>query len=344
MNSKRRKIWRGKMNILVLGGTKFVGKHIVAEALRRGHKVTIFNRGSTNKELFSEVEKLTGNRDGDLHALLGRKWDAVIDTCGYTPRIVRASAQLLAESCSYYTFISSISVYADFSQTNIDETAQVGTLDNETTEEVNGETYGPLKALCEKEVLKAFPEGSLILRPGLIVGPDDYTDRFTYWPVRISRGGVVLAPGNPDAYVQFIDVRDLARFAVSLIERRQKGIYNVTGPLQPLTMEQFLEECKRVLKSDATFTWVDEKFLSEKEVAYWTELPLFIPKSANMKGFSAINITKAMGEGLTIRPLSETIMDTLRWHETRNISEEQWQAGLKPTKEKEVLAAWFEKQ
>jgi 2'-hydroxyisoflavone reductase len=344
MNGKPIELWRGKMNILVLGGTKFLGKHIVEEALRRGHKVTIFNRGSTNNDLFPEVEKLIGNRDGDLRPLSGRKWDAVVDTCGYVPRIVRASAQLLAESCSHYTFISSISVYADFSQTNIDETAQVGTLDNETTEEVNGETYGPLKALCEKEVLTAFPEGALIIRPGLIVGPDDYTDRFTYWPVRIARGGEVLAPGNPNARVQFIDVRDLASFALSLIERRQKGIYNVTGPLQPLTIKQFLEECKRVLDSDATFTWVDEKFLSEKEVAYWTELPLFIPESANMKGFSAINITKAMEAGLMIRPLSETIIDTLKWHETRNISEEQWQAGLKSAKEKEVLAAWLEKQ
>ena len=189
------------MNLLILGGTVFLGRHLVEAALARGHAVTLFNRGQHNPDLFPEVERLRGDRDGDLQALEGRRWDAVVDTCGYVPRVVRASAEMLAPNVDHYTFISSISVYADTSKPGIDEQAPVGTLDDPTTEEVTGESYGPLKALCEQAAEAAMPGRVLNIRPGLIVGPHDPTDRFTYWVRRVAEGGEVLAPGNPHAPV-----------------------------------------------------------------------------------------------------------------------------------------------
>lgn len=327
------------MKLLVLGGTRFLGKHIVNEALKRGHEVTMFNRGQTNPELFPNVEKLTGDRDGNLSALEGRKWDAVIDTCGYVPRIVRQSAEFLANTCGSYAFISTISVYADFSEKGIKESAAVGTLEDESTEEVTGESYGPLKALCEQEVLKAYPEGALIIRPGLIVGPDDQTDRFTYWPVRVAEGGPTLAPGNPDAPVQVIDVRDLALFTLKLLEDKKTGTYNVTGPLSPLTLEQFLNQCKTVLNSDSEFVWASDDFIKDQEIGQWVEMPLYIPERDNMGGMLAVDISKAVGDGLELRSLDETIVDTVNWDQTRNIKEEELKAGLKREKEQKALAA-----
>ncbi len=209
------------MKLLVLGGTVFLGRHLVEAATARGHSVTLFNRGQHNPELYPEVEKLRGDRDSDLSALQGRRWDAVIDTCGYLPRAVRASAELLADAVDHYTFISSISVYADFHTPAMDESAPVGTLADETVEEVTGETYGPLKALCEQAAERALPGRVLNIRPGLIVGPHDPTDRFTYWPVRVARGGEVLAPGRPHVPVQVIDGRDLAEWTVRMVEARQ---------------------------------------------------------------------------------------------------------------------------
>ncbi len=332
------------MNLLIIGGTKFLGLHLVNEAIRRGHEVTIFNRGTVESSLLPDsVEYLVGDRDGNLSALEGRKWDAVIDTCGYVPRIVKQSAQLLSTACDQYAFISSISVYNDFSK-EIDEGSEVGTLKDESIEEVTGETYGPLKALCEKEVKSFFPEGALIIRPGLIVGPNDPTDRFTYWPVRVANGGNVLVPDS-DHPVQFIDVRDLAAFTLTLLEEKKVGTYNVTGPKEQLRFKEFLEECKRTTKSDATFTAVSNDFLQEQKVGYWMELPLYIPESdETMKSFLTVPIQKAISDGLQIRSLSVTIEDTVAWDRTRNISVDDRKAGLHPQKEAEVLKKWNEKE
>src|SRR5579863_2076845 len=234
------------MKLLILGGTVFLGRSIVEAALSRGHEVTLFNRGLHNPDLFPEVEKIRGNRNEDISLLQegDRHWDATIDTSGYVPRAVQASAEALVGRVHHYTFISSISVFADFSKDGIDEQSPVGTLEDETVEEVTNESYGPLKALCEQAAERAMPGRVLVVRPGLIVGPNDVTDRFTYFPYRVAQGGEMLAPGEPEQQTQFIDVRDLAEWIVRMVEAGKTGTYNATGPDYALTMEQFLAECK----------------------------------------------------------------------------------------------------
>jgi 2'-hydroxyisoflavone reductase len=324
------------MKLLILGGTTFLGRHLVEAATARGHEVTLFNRGRRNPDLFPDVEKLRGDRDGNLEALKGRTWDAAIDTCGYVPRVVRASATLLADAVRHYTFVSSLSVYADFSVVGMDETAPVGTLEDETIEEVNGETYGPLKALCEQAAEQAMSGRVLNVRPGLIVGPHDPTDRFTYWVHRVADGGEVLAPGRPEYLTQFIDARDLAAWNVRMIEANQTGVYNATGLDVPVTMKQLLDECKTVSGSDAQFTWVDEQFLLDAKVQPWSELPLWIPASSpTAAGFSSVNCNKAIAAGLTFGSLSETIRDTLAWDVTRPADTQR--GGLKREREMELL-------
>jgi 2'-hydroxyisoflavone reductase len=221
------------MEILVIGGTVFLGRALVEAALEKDHRVTLFNRGKSNPECFPEVEKLLGDREIDLSILEGRSWDVVVDTCGYVPRVVRKSAELLADAVEHYTFISTVSVYADLSTPHNDEHAAVGKIEDETIEKVTGETYGPLKALCEQAVMKAMPDRVLVVRPGLIVGPHDPSDRFTYWVQRVSRGGEVLAPKPASMPVEFIDVRDLAEWILRMVEIRETGIYNAVGPGQP---------------------------------------------------------------------------------------------------------------
>ncbi len=337
------------MQLLILGGTIFLGRHLVEAALTRGHHVTLFNRGRHHPDIFPEVEKLRGDRDGDLTALEGRRWDAVIDTSGYLPRVVRASAELLSSNVDHYTFVSSISVYNDFSQPGITETAPVGALEDPAIEQVTGETYGPLKALCEQAVEDVLPGRVLTIRPGLIVGPHDPTDRFTYWPRRIARGGEVLAPGEPHALTQFIDVRDLAAWIVRLVEAEAAGTYNATGPAAPLTMEQLFHTCRATLNNNAWFEWVGEEFLLDSGVQPWTELPLWIPlgdgKSA---GFNTVDCSKAIESGLTFRPLSETILRTYAW-DTEVTTNQQPSAEsrttrptttLRPEREHELLTAW----
>ncbi len=218
------------MRILILGGTVFVGRHLVEAALARGHEVTLFNRGQHGPDLYPGVEKLRGDRDGGLDALRGRRWDAAIDTCGYVPRIVRASATLLANAVDHYTFISSVSVYPEAHTRHLDEDSPVGALDDESVEDVTPETYGPLKALCEQAAEGAMSGRALTIRPGLIVGPHDPTDRFTYWPRRVAQGGEVLAPGRPERPVQIIDARDLAAWTLQLVASGARGVYNATGP------------------------------------------------------------------------------------------------------------------
>jgi len=327
------------MRILILGGTIFLGRYLVEAAQARGHEVTLFNRGKHNPDLFPEVEKLQGDRNSDLSALQGRRWDAVVDTCGYFPRQVRESAGLLADSVGHYTFISSISAYSDYTKKDMDESGPVGKLEDETVEEVTGETYGPLKALCEQAAENALPGRTLNIRPGLIVGPHDPSDRFTYWPCRVAKGGEVLAPGDPDMLVQIIDVRDLAEWNVRMIEANRTGLYNATGPEQPLIMRQVLEESKAVSGSDADLVWTDDKWLVEQGVGVWMELPLWIPDDEEHKGFSAISIRKAVMDGMTFRALGVTIQDTLAWAATRP-ADYTWRAGMKPEREQELLAAW----
>lgn len=327
------------MKLLLLGGTVFLGRHLVEAALTRGHELTLFNRGQHSPGLYPDIEKLCGDRDGDLWALQGRRWDAVIDTCGFVPRIVKASAELLAGAVGHYTFISSISVYKDFSVAGIDESAPVGTLLNETVEVRTDETYGPLKALCEQTAQLAMPGRVLNVRPGLIVGPYDPTNRFTYWPRRVAQGGDVLAPGFPQQSVQFIDVRDLAEWLVRMVEASQTGTYNATGPDKVLTMERMLEECRSVSGSDANFVWVSEEFLIGSGVAPWTEIPLWIPQTENESGFLQVNSNKAMVAGLSFRPLLDTIRDTLAWDFTRPLDLERY-AGLAQEREIELLQAW----
>lgn len=326
------------MKLLVLGGTVFLGRHIVEAALARKHEVTIFHRGQHNPDIFPGVEKLHGNRDGDLTALQGRQWDAVIDTSGYVPRIVRASAGALANAVQHYTFISSISVYADFNQQGIDESYPVATLEDQSVEQVTNETYGALKALCEQAVEEIRPGRALIVRPGLIVGPDDPTDRFTYWPYRVAQGGEMLAPGVPDRSIQFIDVRDLAGWIVRMVEAGKTGVYNATGPDYKLSTQQFLEGCKSATGSDVRFTWVDDAFLGDilEEVNFQP----WVPES--YAGMRTTNCSKAFKDGLTFRPLSETVRDTLAW-KAASSTPDTVRSGLKPEQEQQLLHKWHNK-
>lgn len=331
------------MRILILGGTVFLGRHLTDAALARGHEVTLFNRGQSNPGLYPQVEQLHGDRDGGLAPLAGRRWDAVIDTGGYLPRVVRASAELLADSVGTYAFISSKSVYADMSRPGVDETAPVAALpEGASDEEVTGETYGPLKALCEREVQAALPDRALIVRPGLIVGPHDPTDRFTYWPHRLARRGEVLAPEPRDKHVQFIDARDLAGWIVRMVERGATGAYNANRQPGELTMAALLDACMRVAGSGAetTLTWVAESFLIEHEVGAWMDLPLWIPTAETaLAGFLEGSVARALEAGLSSRPLEETIRDTLAWDATRPPDAPR-KAGLTAEREAELLAAW----
>ncbi len=324
------------MKLLILGGTVFLGRALVGVATARGHEVTLFHRGKHNPELFPDVERIIGDRDTDLGRLEGRKWDAVVDTCGYFPRQVRASASQLATATGHYTFVSSISVFADFDTPGMDECAPVGTLPDPTIEEITGESYGPLKALCEKEAEAAMPGRVLNIRPGLIVGAHDPSDRFTYWPVRVARGGDVLAPERPEVLVQIIDVRDLAEWNVRMVESGLTGVYNATGPDYPLTMGDVLEACKTVAASDAVFRWAPVPILNDAGVAAWTEMPIWVPESEGA-GFSAIDCTKAIRAGLTFRPIEDTVRATLEWAATWP-EDRALRAGISPEKEAAALA------
>ena len=326
------------MRFLLFGGTGFLGRHLVQAALEHQHTVTLFNRGQTHPELFPHVEQLHGDRKSDLRMLRRRTWDAVIDSNGQIPRQVRESASLLAESTQHYTFISTTSVYADFTVAPIDERSPVSKLEDPTSEDRTPETYGARKALCEYYAEQALPNRVLVIRPGLIVGPYDPTDRFTYWPHRIARGGEVLAPGDPEQPVQFIDVRDLASWSIAMVEACQTGVYNAKGPDNPLTMRQFLECCHEVSGSDTQFEWVDEQFLLEQEVVPYLHLPLWVP--GRMVGFARVDCRRAIAAGLRFRPLTRTIQDTLDWGATRPACE-ALHAGLTPEREQQLLRMWL---
>jgi 2'-hydroxyisoflavone reductase len=324
------------MRLLVLGGTVFLGRHVVGLALARGHDVTLFHRGRSNPGVFPEAEHVLGDRDGGLAALDGREWDAVVDTCGYVPRIVTASASALAGRAAHYTFVSSASVYPHPVPRGADESTAIDTLDDPTVEEVTGETYGPLKALCERAAAHAFSGPVLNVRAGLIVGPHDPTDRFTYWPVRMARGGPVLAPDRPEQPVQWIDVRDLAGWILDMAARREGGTFNASGPAEPATFRDLLATCADVAGGGEP-VWTDAAFLAEHEVRPWVDLPLALP--AESESMSTMSSAKAVAQGLAFRPLRETARDTLAWARTRP-ADAPLHAGLVPEREGDLLAAW----
>ncbi|MDH4102059.1 MAG: SDR family oxidoreductase [Thermoleophilia bacterium] len=319
------------MKLLVLGGPRFLGRAIANAALDRGHELTFFNRGRTNPEQYPEVEKLVGDREHDLSALAGREWDAVIDTSGYVPRVVRDSAEALA-SAGRYCFVSSVSVYADFSRP-LDEESDVAPIGDDPLDELTPDfsNYGALKALCEDTVFETFDRRALVIRPGLIVGPHDPTGRFTYWPHRLARGGEVLAPERPNRLTQFVDVRDLAEWMIDLCERDVGGTFNATNA--GVSWRELLETCRDVAGTDAEFVWVPDGFLVEQGVGEWMELPLWIVDPAMSAADEAV-IDRALAAGLRFRPLADTIRATL--DEARPTET----AGLSPEREAELLAAW----
>lgn len=325
------------MKILVLGGTAFVGRGFVEAALTRGHEVTLFNRGQRNPGLFSELEQIHGDRAVDISGLAGRKWDAVFDSSGYFPRVVGMSASLLADSVEQYLFISSVAVIKNAEPVDQTEDTALAELDGPVVEEITGESYGPLKVLCERAVQETFGDRALIVRPGLIVGPNDHTDRFSYWPIRMRRGGKALVPDLKDQPVQIIDVRDLCEWCVRLLETKATGAYFATGPASPLRAEDMFRES--AAQTSAELVWVSPEFLDEQKVQPWSDLPLIISFDGSSHGMLQIDISKAIKAGLTFRPLAKTVRDIVAWNETRG-SDYVLKAGLTAEREAELLTAW----
>lgn len=337
---------RRPLRILVLGGTKFLGVHIVELALKRGHTVTLFNRGKTNADLFPQLEHLKGDRDAQLDALKGHRWDAVIDDSGYVPRHVRLSAELLAPNVQRYLFISTISVYAGFAKPNTED-SPVGKLADETTEKVDGGAYGPLKALCEKAAETAMPGRVAVVRPGLIVGPRDPTDRFTYWPARAARGGDMATPGSAADRIQFIDARDLAAFALHLVENRTVGTFNAVSPPGTFSMGELVSASITAANAQVKpsppprAVWVPADFLAKQKVQPWSDMPVWIPESGEYAAFAETSADRAVHAGLTIGPIQPTVNDTLAWHLGRPESERtKLGAGLTAEREQALLSAW----
>lgn len=333
------------LKILILGGTAFLGPAQVEYALARGHTVTLFNRGRTNPDLFPGVEKLVGDRaEPDYSALEGREWDAVLDNSANVASWVMDSAPLLQERAGRYLFVSSISAHTDNSILGQDEDGPVFSQEDYdeaiASEASFGAAFGPNKAQAERETFKAFGDRGIVVRPGLIVGPRDNSDRFTYWPVRIDRGGEVLAPGDGSDLAQIIDVRDLSEFMIRLLEEGASGTYLATGPESPLTMAGMLYGIRAVTSTPVSFTWVSGEFLQEHAVRGWTEMPVWVQPSPETQGFSAYSVTKAIEAGLTFRPLAETARATLEWWKARPEEERTMRMGLDPERETEVLRAW----
>jgi nucleoside-diphosphate-sugar epimerase len=320
------------MKLLVLGGTKFLGRATVEIGLARGHEVTVFNRGQTNADLFPETERLHGDREHDLSALTGRTWDAVVDTSGYVPGVVRASAEKLAGAAGFYLFVSSVSVYGDHSKSMVegDPIEQLGDMPADRLLE-DYSNYGALKALAEQTVAETYPDAHANVRPGLIVGPHDPTGRFTYWPHRVARGGDVAAPAPPDDRVQFIDVRDLAEWMVGLCERRESGRFNAAN--EGVSWAELLAACREVSHSDARFVWIDGEFLLDQGIEQWMGLPMWIEDESD-KGLHRVDVSRAQHAGLTFRPLADTIKATVELAETTDA------AGLSPEREAALLEAW----
>lgn len=339
------------MKILILGGSRFLGKAFIEEAKKENHEITIFNRGTQNGGL-KDVEILIGDRNEPLTVLENRSWDAVLDTSGFVPRAVRNSTELLKDRVGHYTFISSISVYKDWIPEGLTEDYHLLTMPIEQADEISKasagpfyEYYGQFKALCEQEAVRNMSGNVLNVRAGQLVGQHDYTDRFPYWINRVAKGGKILAPGNPQRKIQYIDNIDLAKWILHMMEKKLVGTFNTTGPDTTVTMEEFLDTAKKVTGSDAEFIWADEKFLLEHKVEPWTEMPLWVPENFPFdkesdqpwKGTFSININKALSKSLTFRPLEETINDIHEWDSRRNLPENEWKAGITANREKEIL-------
>jgi 2'-hydroxyisoflavone reductase len=334
------------LDILILGGTRFIGLHMTSLALERGHKLTFFNRGKTHTDRFAGIERIKGDRNGEIDGLKGRKWDVVIDNSGYVPRHVRLSAEMLAPNVRQYIFVSSVSVYPTFAEPR-DEKSAVGKLQDETIEKVDGETYGPLKALCEHAAEKAMPGRTTVIRPGLIVGPDDNTDRFTYWPARAARGGEFIAPGSPTDPFQIIDVRDLAAFTLKVAEENVTGTYNLVSNPNGFKFGELTSACIAAARQQAKpasapkDTWIPAEFLEAHQVAPWSEMPVWLPAKGDEAAFAGTSNAAALAKGLKISPLEKTVEDTMAWHLARPAEErEKLKAGIAPDKEAAVLAAW----
>jgi 2'-hydroxyisoflavone reductase len=323
------------VRVLILGGTAFLGIHLTNELLMRGHEVTQFNRGRTGTAP-AGVRTVTGDRAIGFEGLENERFDAVVDTSGYLPHVVEKSARFFEPRCGRYMFVSSISVYDDKNEEGFEDSPMLPLPPGASRTEMTPETYGPLKAACERIVVSTYRERATIVRPGLIVGPNDRTDRFTYWPVRFARGGDILAPGEPEAPVQFVDVRDLAQFMVHLLERNAGGDYNVTSPQNTFTMGGVMDACANAARVPHTVHWLEHEYLTGKGVEPWMDLPLWIPPSENMPGFMNYNVGRALGAGLTIRPLAETVRDTLAWAQTRP-RDYVARAGITPEREAELL-------
>lgn len=327
------------LRILVLGGTGFIGPHMVREALRRGHEVSLFNRGRSNDEIFPDLERYIGDRDGQLDALQGHEWDAVIDNSGYVPRHVADSARLLADQASRYLFVSSVSVYESFAVAN-DEDSPLATMPDESVEEITGQTYGPMKALCEQRAAAEFgAERLTVIRPTYICGPGDHTDRYTYWPVRADRGGEMLWPGSPSDPIQIIDVRDLADFVVHCLEARITGTYNAVTPPGAFTMGNLLEDCRALASAAVEPVWVDAEFVAEQGMG--GDLPIWSSPRGDSAKLAFTSGDRAYARGLRNRPTRETARDTLRWWRTLPAARTaRLRAGLSAEREADALEAW----
>ena len=331
-----------KRKILILGGTGFIGPFQVRYALERGHEVTLFNRGRTNRNMFPEVETLIGDRNGQLDSLKGRNWDVVIDNSRSNPAWVRMSAEFLKDSVGRYFYVSSRSAYADTSLVPMTANAPTFTYESAGIERGSEDLpYGLAKALSEREAQRIFVGRTNIVRPGLIIGPGDETDRFTYWPVRIHKGGEVLAPGDPSDPVQIIDVRDLTEWMIRMAEEDHVGVFNGVGPFNPRPMAQLLYGIRAVTAAETTFTWVDGEFLASMGLRSYSDLPVWRPPTEGREGFARFDLTPEVEAGLTFRPLAVTTADTLEYHFSRSRERQaQLRAGISLERETEVLEAW----
>lgn len=326
------------MKLLVIGGTRFLGRHVVQQALDAGHQVALLHRGKSGPDLFPQAEHRIADRDGDLSVLAQGTWDAVIDTSAYFPRQVRSLAAALQGRVGQYQLVSTISVYASFEQPGLDENGPLATLADPGVETVTGETYGGLKVLCEQAAFEGFGEPCLVARPGLIVGPHDPTGRFTWWVQRAQRGGEMLAPGDPQGPAQFIDARDAAAWMLRQADAGTRGVFNLTGPDAPLTMGSFLQTALDTLApAGSTLRWIDESFLLEHGVAPWSELPVWLPQAS--AGLHQVNIDRALVAGLRCRPLADTLRDTADWAAAATLPPKPG-TGMAPEREAELLAAW----
>lgn len=325
------------MNVLVVGGTRFVGRHMVQALIERGHAVTLFNRGS-NRQVFTEVAQVHGDRKTDLARLDGRSWDAVLDTSGYTPDVVEAAAGYFAERTRRYVFVSTISVYdASRTQGPAEDSALLELPAGVDETVLDLQHYGPLKVLCERRVRAAFGDGAAILRPGLVAGPFDPTDRFTYWPVRFDEGGDVLAPPRSSA-LQYIDARDLAAFCAHVVETGAGGTFNCVTPPGTLTLGDLFDAClAQASAEDAAAVEVPDAFLDERGVAPWSDLPLWVPRDHEHAPIVHADSSRALMSGLTIRPLQETVRDTLAWARSAEKRPGAMEAGLSPERETQLL-------